>query len=95
MSTIKIEIPDTLAQKLIPHQDHLVELLELGLQKWLEGKEPDITTQREKVLQSLATIGKISLPKPYIDKEPYVAHTPVQSTGTPASEIIIEQRDPL
>lgn len=95
MSTIQIDIPDALAQKLAPHQDRLVELLELGLQKWLEHEDRDLATQREKVFRELAAAGKISLPKSSTHKEPYISHTPVHSTGKPASEIINEQRGPV
>ena len=95
MSTIQIEIPDALAKKLAPHHARLVELLELGLQKWMEHEEQDFLLYREKTLQNLAASGKISLPKPYTQTEPYVTHSPVDATGEPTSEVIIEQRGPL
>jgi hypothetical protein len=95
MSVIQLEIPNELAEKLKPYRNRLVELLELGLQKWLEREQQEYQTRQENLLQVLASSGKITLPKPYTSKKPYVSHTPVPITGKPASELIIEQRGPL
>ena len=95
MTTIQLEIPDKLAEKLKPYQDRLIELLELGLQKWQEHEQQASQTEKEKVLQILAASGKVSLPQPYAGDKPYVRRTPVSISGKPASEIIIDQRGPL
>ena len=96
MSIIRIEIPDKLAKKLRPYQDRLVELLELGLQKWQEREQDEHQIQQQEALsQILAVSGKVTLPKPYTGEKPYVRHTPVPITGKPISEILIEQRGPL
>ena len=96
MSIIQIEIPDKLAKKLRPYQDRLVELLELGLQKWQEREQNEYQTQeKEHPSQILAASGRVTLPKPYTGKKPYVRRTPVPITGKPVSEILIEQRGPL
>ncbi len=95
MTIIKLDIPDRLAEKLAPYQDQLTELLEIGLQKWQEQEQQNLDTSPEKLFQILATSDMVSLPKPYVDKQPYVDRTPVSTTGMPASEIIIEQRGSL
>ncbi len=94
MTIIQLEISDKLAEKLKPYQDRLVELLELGLQTWQEQESPP-QSERQRLLQVLAASGRVSLPKPYTGEEPYISHTPVPSSGKPASEIVIEQRGPL
>jgi hypothetical protein len=95
MSVIKLEIPDKLAEKLVPYRDQLVELLELGLQKWQEREQQEHQSEQERIYQILAASGKVTLPKPYTGEKPYVSRTPVPATGKPASEIVIEQRGPL
>jgi hypothetical protein len=95
MSIIQLEIPNELAEKLRPYRNRLVELLELGLQKWQEREQHEHQSQQEYLLQVLASSDKITMPKPYPGKKPYISHTPVPITGKPASELIIEQRGPL
>jgi hypothetical protein len=65
MSVIKLEIPDKLAEKLVPYRDQLVELLELGLQKWQEREQQEHQSEQERIYQILAASGKVTLPKPY------------------------------
>ena len=95
MHRIQVEIPDRLAEKLAPHRDRLPELLELGLQVWLEGKEQERVVTHEGLLHALAASGKVTLPQPYRGEKPYGRHTPVPITGKPVSRIIIEQRGAL
>jgi hypothetical protein len=95
MSTIRLEIPNELAEKLAPYQDQLPELLELGLQEWLERQQQERLALRKRLLQVLAASGKVEIPRPYVGEKPYVRHTPVPITGKPVSELIIEQRGPL
>lgn len=94
MTIVQLEIPDKLAEKLKPYRGRLIELLELGLQKWQEREQQRSQTEKEKIVQILAASGKVSLPQPYTGEKPYVRRTPVTITGKPASEIIIEQRGP-
>lgn len=95
MTTIQLEVPNELAEKLDPYYDKLVDLLELGLQKWQEREQQARQTEQERIFQVLAASDIVTVPKPYTGKEPYVSHTPVPATGKPASEIVIEQRGPL
>lgn len=95
MYTIQLEIPDELAEKLGPYRDRLPELLELGLQEWLELERQESLALREDLLLALAASGKVTPPKPYTDERPYERRTPVPITGKPVSEIMIEQRGRL
>jgi hypothetical protein len=94
MRTIQLEIPDNLANRLAPHEDHLVELLELGLDTWQKEGEPHPETERERVRRVLSAAENITLPDEDAAQLPYVRRTPVKITGKPVSEIAIEQRGP-
>jgi hypothetical protein len=72
-----------------------MELLELGLQEWLEREQQEHIAPRERLLQVLAASDRMKMPKPYTGEKPYVRHTPVPITGKPVSELLIEQRGPL
>jgi len=91
MNTIQLEIPDDLAKELIPYQDQLLDLLQLGLQQRL-AEEYTEHIGLEKMLRSS---GKVTSPKPYSGVKPYQYRTPLPTRGKPASELIIEQRGTL
>lgn len=95
MYTIELEIPDKLGEKLAPYRDQLPELLELGLEVWLERKQQERHAIQEDILQVLAASGKVALPEPYTEDKPYVRRTPVPITGKSVSQIVIEQRGAL
>jgi hypothetical protein len=94
MHTIELEVPDELANKPAPYQDHLAELLALGLQQHVEREQQERLARQDQLLQALAASGKVERPQPYSGQEPYVRHTPVPITGEPVSKIIIKQRGP-
>lgn len=75
MFTLQLEIPDELAEKLSPYHDQLPELLELGLQVWLERERQERLARGERLLEILATSDKVRLPEPYTDERPYRRHT--------------------
>ncbi len=93
MVTIPLQVSEELAERLIPLQDHLPEILELGLQHW-HTTEPEPLTPRQQVEKIWAETGLV------VPRDPSVTHrhpsrtrrSPVQTSGKPASEIIIEQR---
>jgi hypothetical protein len=85
--TIQLEIPDELAERLVPYREHLAELLELGL----NSRE---RSEQETLKQVLTRSGKIVMPESGIEDPGYERHTPVPITGQPVSEIVIEQRGP-
>lgn len=94
MHTIQLEIPDELAEQLVPYEDQLPELLELGLKEFLERQEEERRVSREEIDRVLAASGMVTLPQPDMGEIPYIRQTPVPITGKPASEIVIEQRGP-
>ena len=95
MTTIQLNIPNELAERLDPYRDQLADLLELGLQKWLERERQQRLSQRDQLLQTLASSGKVKLPHAYPVEKPYSRQTPITIKGKPVSEILIEQRGPL
>lgn len=94
MYTIQLEISGHLAERLAPYQTQLPELLELGLLEWESQVQTEFLTEQDALRQLLAESGKVELPKPYPSK-PYKRRTPVPISGTPVSELIIEQRGTL
>ena len=95
MLTIQLELPDQLAKMVLPLQDSLPEIIEIGLQHW-HKQTP--STLRERVEQLWEAAGLIEPATVGEDHSPTAAHqrrTPIQAGGQPASEIIIEQRGAL
>ena len=95
MQTIQLELQDKQAQKLAPYQDRLAELLDLGLEVWLERETQQVRSVQEQQLQALAASGIVTLPQPYAGEEPYRRQTPVPINGKPVSELIIKDRGVL
>ena len=91
MTTIELRLEDAQAKKLAPYHDKLPELLELGLQAWLEQEGRDETSQAH-LLQLLVASGKVSMPTPHTGEQPHTRQTPVPIDGKPVSEILVEQR---
>jgi hypothetical protein len=95
MYTIQLEISGRLAERLAPYQTRLPELLELGLLEWETQAQSPLMTEQDALRQVLAESGKVELPKPYRASKPYRRCTPVPISGTPVSELVIEQRGTL
>lgn len=96
MVTIPLKVPDDLAGQLLPLKDRLADIIRLGLQHWPEV-EPVTLTPRRRVERLWAEAGLTTSLDPAIAAHypPYrTRQTPIQAGGKPASEIIIEQRDP-
>jgi hypothetical protein len=96
MVTIPLKVSDELAVRLIPLQDRLADIIEMGLRQ-MEVKasvetETEQSTLKPRVLAALLSTGLVSLPR--LDARPRsrLRHTPILAGGQPASEIIIEQR---
>ena len=95
MVTIPIRVSEELAERLAPVQEHLDQIIELGLQHWHGLPETDLTP-RQRVEQLLRDTGLIVPLDPAIAC-PYtsVSHQrqpALHAGGKPASQIIIEQR---
>jgi len=94
-TTISVEVPADLAQKLAPLKPYWTAILRLGLQHW-QASASSLTLRRQ-VEQLWETTGVIvpleasllRLAAPYASS---TRITPLQVGGQPASEIIIEQR---
>lgn len=90
MITIPLQLPDQLARQVLPLQDHLPEIIELGLQHWKEQPQQPVTP-RERVEQIWEAAGLIE-PATASNNDLVTRRTPIEAGGQPASEIIIEQR---
>ncbi|MBI4789374.1 MAG: hypothetical protein HY782_20270 [Chloroflexi bacterium] len=94
MSSITIEIPEKLVDRLRPYQEQLPEILELGLTE-LENATVTRDELRERTLRALASTGLVQLPDPTASKRKRPRQKPLEIPGKPLSEIIIEQRGKL
>jgi len=88
METIQVQVPLELARRLEPHQRELPQILEWGLQH-IEAEQHQLTA----ALRQAGAIG----PEPeqvaqYLEQQAG-AWMPVQASGQPASDLIIEERD--
>lgn len=96
MITIPLQLPDKLAQQVLPLQDRLPEIIELGLRQLLgeADAQSDIgqSADRLKVLAVLESTGIVTLPKSRTRSSSRTRHTPIQAGGPPASEMIIAER---
>jgi hypothetical protein len=90
MITIPLQLPDQLARQVLPLQDQLPEIIEVGLRHW-KKQPPQPITPRERVEQVWEAAGLIE-PATSSSNGPATRRTPIEAGGQPASEIIIEQR---
>ncbi len=98
MITIPLKVSNELAGHLLPLQDRLPEIIELGLRQ-IEARsdtnaETSLPASKARVLAALGSTGIVTLPKPATHLQPRIRHTPIPAGGQPASEIIIEGRGP-
>lgn len=95
MVAISLEVPDELAKRLVPVQDRLPEIIELGLRQLELEVESDMERDRDKsryqVLTALYSTGIVTLPQT-VQPATRTRYTPVQADGPPASEMIIRER---
>ena len=96
MVTIAVELPDDLARQLLPLQDRLPEIIELGLRQLaVESRESigaNRATHKQRVLAALHSTGIVILPELTVWPQPRIRRTPVEAGGPPASEMIIAAR---
>jgi len=93
--TIQVKLREKQAQKLSPYRARLAELLDLGLQVWLEREDQQDRSSQEQLLQALAASSAVAVPQPYTGEEPYHRRTPVPINGKPVSELVVEGRGVL
>ena len=95
MITIPLQLPDQLAQQVLPIQDRLPEIIELGLRHWQKQKPTTPRERIEQVWEAAGLIEPVILSDNDRPAQGRKRRTPIQAGGQPASEIIIEQRGVL
>jgi hypothetical protein len=94
MITIPVRLSNELARRVIPLQDRLPEIIELGLRQ-LEADaqaEAGYPSAKRQVLDALASTGVVTLPVATAWRKPRARGTPITVGGRPASELIIAER---
>jgi hypothetical protein len=97
MVTIPLKVSEELAKQLIPLQDHLPEIVKLGLRHWRKARQAPLTP-RQQAETLWAETGLVIPLNPAVAQHyprPGKRQPPVQAGGIPASQIIIEQRGAL
>lgn len=94
MITIPVQLSNELAQRVLPLQDRLPEIIELGLRKLTAAgqAEPSDLQAKQQVLNALLSTGIVTPPRPAAGRKPRPRRTPIQAGGPPASELIIAER---
>lgn len=97
MVTIPVQVPDRLARRLLPLQERLVEIIELGLRQIEDTgqAETDLPAAKLQVWAALKSTGIVTLPGTAIRPRSRLRHTPIHAGGPPASEFIIRERGTL
>lgn len=91
MITIPVQLSNELARRVMPLQDRLPEIIELGLRQIEADQKPEASA-RQQVLDALDSTGIVTLPQAAAGREPRARHTPIVAGGQPASELIISER---
>jgi hypothetical protein len=98
MVTIPVKVPDRLAGRLLPLQDRLVEIIELGLRQIEEETgqpEASLPAAKLQVWEALKSTGIVTLPGTTARPQSRTRRTPICAGGSPASELIIQERGTL
>ena len=98
MVTIPLRVSEQLAGRIIPLQDRLTEIIELGLRQ-IEAEanvsaEANRVVNKLQVLAALSATGLVTLPRLTTPSRNRVRHTPIKSGGLPVSQMIIQERGP-
>jgi hypothetical protein len=103
METIQIRVPTSLARELLPYQNELPRVLEMGLRQFRKRKAAQVNeignedrVALEQTVSALQQAGAIG-PTPetvsqYVMSSENRAWKPIAAPGKPASQIIIEER---
>jgi hypothetical protein len=94
MITIPVQLSNELAQRVLPLQDRLPEIIELGLREIAAvGKAGgDYPPAKQQALDALISTGIITLPVPAAHRKARTRRTPIKAGGLPASALIIAER---
>jgi hypothetical protein len=94
MITIPVQLSNELARRVMPLQDRLPEIIELGLRQIEADETPEVgyPQAKQRVLDAMASTGIVTLPRPTAHRKPRVRRTPIKAGGPPASELLIAER---
>jgi hypothetical protein len=94
MITIPVQLSNELARRVIPLQDRLPEIIELGLRQIKADKQAEASypQAKQQVLEAMASTGIVTLPRAAAGRKPRARRTPIVAGGQPASELIIAER---
>ena len=94
MVTIPLQLPNELARQILPLQDRLPEIIELGLRQLAAIRKAEIAYPhaKQQVLDAFASTGIVTLPTPSAQRKTRVRRTPIKAGGLPASEMIVAER---
>jgi hypothetical protein len=92
--TIPLQLSNDLARQVLPLQDRLPEIIELGLRQLTAARKSaaDYPQAKQQTLDALASTGIVSLPTPTAQRKSRARRTPIKAGGLPASEMIIAER---
>ena len=88
------DVSNDLAKRVLPLQDRLPEIIELGLRQ-IEASESTVVGYspiKQRTLDALAATGIAVLPTPAARSRAWTRHAPIAAGGPPASEMIIAER---
>lgn len=91
MITIPVQLSNELARRVMPLQNRLPEIIELGLRQ-IEAGQKQEASARQQVLDALDSTGIVTLPQAAAGRKPRARRTPIVAGGRPASEWIIAER---
>jgi len=94
MVTIPLQLSNELARQVMPFQDRLPEIIELGLRQLAAIRKVEIAypQAKQQALNALASTGLVTLPTPAARRKARARRTPIKAGGPPASEMIIAER---
>ncbi|MCX6032551.1 MAG: hypothetical protein NT169_25065 [Chloroflexi bacterium] len=94
MITIPLQLSNELARQVMPLQDRLPEIIELGLRQIAVVRTAEVgyPQVKQQALDALASTGIVTLPRAAAHRKASTRRTPIKAGGPPASEMIIAER---
>jgi hypothetical protein len=94
MVTIPLQLSNELARQVMPLQDRLPEIIELGLRQLAAVRKAEIAypPAKRQALDALASTGIVTLPTPAAQRKARTRRAPIKAGGPPASEMIVAER---
>ncbi len=94
MITVPLQLSNELARRVMPLQDRLPEIIELGLRQLEIARKAEIGSPlaKQQVFDALVSTGIVTLPKTAAGRKAHARRAPIKAGGPPASEMIIAER---